>query len=145
MNNFMQHFLGFLTTGTVLALSPAVFAAEWVKVAENTASDRFFVDQSSIQRQGSFVRYWEYREFPQPNDAFLEERVDQPVYGVVINWSADCTNNTQRLRQVTAYSKERKVIQRFSYGDQGSLNQTQPGSSTNAVLNYVCAPQGASK
>ena len=141
----MQQFLRFLTIGAVLALSPAALAAEWVKVAENTASDRFFVDQSSIQRQGSFVRYWEYREFPQPNNAFLEESVDQPVYGVVINWSGDCTNSTQRLRQVTAYSKDRKVIQRFSYGDQGILNQAQPGSSTNAVLNYVCAAKDASK
>jgi hypothetical protein len=144
MNHSML-FLKFLTIGAVLAAAPAAVAAEWVKVTENVASDRFFVDQSSIQRQGDFVRYWEYREFPQPNDAFLEESVDQPVYGVVLNWSGDCTNNTQRLRQVTAYNIDRKVIQRFSYGDRSPLIQTQPGSSTNAVLSYVCAPKNASK
>jgi hypothetical protein len=138
-------FLKILTIGAVLATAPAAVAAEWVKITENAASDRFFVDQSSIQRQGDFVRYWEYREFPQPNDVFLEESVDQPVYGVVLNWTADCTNSTQRLRQATAYNIDRKVIQRFSYGDRGTLIQTQPGSSTHAVLNYICSPKNASK
>ena len=118
---------------------PAVFAVEWVSVTQNAVGDRFFIDKSSIQRKDDNVFYWEYREFPQPNNAFLEESVDQPVHGVVISWSANCTSNTQRLRQITAYTKDRKVIKRFSYGESGKLSQPKPGSSTSAVLANACS------
>lgn len=116
----------------------AVSAATWEKVTQNAVGDRFLVDTSSIQRKAETVFYWEYREFPQANNAFLEEPVDRPVHGVVLNWSANCTNKTQRLRQVTAYDQDRKVIKRFSYGDSGTLLQPRSGSSAGTVLNYVC-------
>ncbi|MDX2231469.1 MAG: hypothetical protein NW220_17670 [Leptolyngbyaceae cyanobacterium bins.349] len=128
----------------VLILSLSVFAptsaiaAEWESVTQNSVGDRFLVDTSSIQRNADTVFYWEYREFPQPNNAFLEEGVDLPVHGVVLNWSANCTSKTQRLRQITAYDKDRKLIKRFSYGDEGSLVQPRSGSSASTVLNYVC-------
>ncbi|NJP09768.1 MAG: hypothetical protein HC866_10005 [Leptolyngbyaceae cyanobacterium RU_5_1] len=127
-----------ILTATLLPYSPAALAAEWVSVTTNAVGDRFFIDKSTIQRTDTTVRYWEYREFPQPNNAFLEETVDQPVHGVVLNWSADCTNKMQRLRQVTAYDKTRKVIRRFSYGETGSLAQPRSGSSSSSVLNYIC-------
>jgi hypothetical protein len=126
--------------GLISLISPtfAGQAAEWEKVTENAVGDRFLVDTSSIQRRGDTIFYWEYREFPQPNNAFLEETVDRPVHGVVLNWSANCSSKTQRLRQVTAYDKERKVIKRFSYGDTGTLLQPRSGSSSSTALNYVC-------
>jgi hypothetical protein len=132
----MKHFLFLLSA--ILLQAPAALAAEWVSVVVNPVGDRFLIDKSSIQRKDDTVRYWEYREFPQPNNAFLEEPVDQPVYGVVLNWSANCTSKTQRLRQVTAYTKDRKIARRFSYGDAGALSQPRAGSSTAKVLGYVC-------
>ncbi|MDX2244749.1 MAG: hypothetical protein NW224_29085 [Leptolyngbyaceae cyanobacterium bins.302] len=123
--------------GVVLAPMSAI-AAEWESVTQNSVGDRFLVDSSSIQRNADTVFYWEYREFSQANNAFLEEPVNQPVHGVVLNWSANCTSKTQRLRQVTAYDKERKVIKRFSYGENGTLQQPKSGSSTSKVLTYVC-------
>lgn len=123
---------------SVMGPMSAAVAADWESVTQNAVGDRFLVDTSSIQRKADSVFYWEYREFPQPNNAFLEETVDRPVHGVVLNWSANCSSKTQRLRQVTAYDKERKVIKRFSYGDTGALLQPKTGSSTSTVLNYVC-------
>jgi len=113
-------------------------AAEWTSVTQNDAGDRFLVDTSSIQRRADLVSFWEYREFPQPNNAFLEEGVDRPVHGVVLNWAANCNTKTQRLRQVTAYDKERQVIKRFSYGEAGISQQPKAGSSASTMLNYVC-------
>jgi hypothetical protein len=128
-----------LLLATSLCLSaPPVFAVEWVNVTANPVGDRFFIDKSSVQRKDSNVWYWEYREFPQANNAFLEEAVDQPVHGVVLSWSANCTSKTQRLRQVTAYNKERAVIRRFTYGDTGTLHQPAPESSAGKVLKSVC-------
>lgn len=134
----MKRWVTGLTTAIAVLHAPAVMAAEWVNVAKNSVGDSFSIDKSAIQRNGDIVRYWEFREFPQPNNAFLEETVEPPVHGVVIGWSADCTSMIQRLRQVTAYDKSRKLIQRFTYGDAGSLAQPKPGSSAYTALKYVC-------
>ncbi|HTL90293.1 MAG TPA: surface-adhesin E family protein [Leptolyngbya sp.] len=117
-------------------------AADWTKVTENSVKDQFFVDTSSIQRDGEIAWYWEYREFPEANNAFLEAKVDQPVHGAVIRWSADCSVRAQRLRKVNAYTTNRKLIDKFDYGDEGMLLKPKAGSSTYQVLEYVCrSPQ----
>lgn len=137
----MKKLLNLAIAGAFLAHTPSVLAADWTKVAENPVSDKFFVDASSIQRNGSSVWYWEYREFPQPNNAFVDTKVNQPVYGAVIRWSVDCTSKTQRLRKLNAYTKNRQLIQKFEYGDTGALMQPKPGSSAYTVVEYVCTPK----
>jgi hypothetical protein len=122
-----------------------VFAAQWTKVTENAVSDRFFVDTSSIQRKGAAISYWEYREFPQPNNALLETAVTPPVHGVVMRWALNCSNKTQRLERLNAYDKSRKIIRKFDYGTKGDLVQPQPGSSSFVVMNFVCNPKDAAK
>lgn len=122
----------------LLLQTPLAFAAEWQSVTQNSVGDRFFVDKSSVQRKDATVAYWEYREFPQANNAFLAETVDKPVHGAVLSWSANCANKTQQLRQITAYDKDRQVIRRFVYGEAGASIQSRPGSSTHAVLEFVC-------
>lgn len=135
----LKPFLRVLIASTWIATPTATLAADWLKVTENSVRDQFFVDKTSILRQGDTVRYWEYREFQQPNNAFLEEAVPQPVYGVVMNWSVDCVSKAQRLRQLTAYNQKRQVIRKFSYGDTGSLAQPRSGSSAGLVVDFVCA------
>jgi len=134
----MKYLANVCLTGLLCTLTPSAIAAEWVSVTQNAVGDRFFIDTSSILRKDDNVWYWEYREFPDPNNAFLDEKVDKPIHGVVLNWSANCTSKTQRLRHVTAYDKDREVIKRFSYGDTGDLTQPKTGSSTVKVLNYAC-------
>ena len=137
----MKQIIHFGAIALVLAYAPVAVAAEWVNITTNAVGDKFFVDKSSIQQKSNLVQYWEYREFQQPNNAFLEEKLNQPLHGAVIQWSVDCTTRNQRLRQVTAYNKTKKVIRKFTYGDAGSLSQPRTGSSSNTVLNYVCAAQ----
>jgi hypothetical protein len=131
--------------GAMVAYAPIASAVEWTKISENSVNDKFFVDTNSIQRNGSRVWYWEYREFPQPNNAFLDTKVDQPLHGAVIRWSVDCTTKSQRMRKVNAYTKNRKLIQKFEYGDSGMLSQPKPGSSAYAVVDYVCTPKDEAK
>jgi hypothetical protein len=136
----MKQALKLIFTGVLLSYTPMALAADWTSITTNAAGDKFFVDKSSLQKTGEIARYWEYREFPQPNNAFLETKVEQPVHGAVIQWSVDCQNKSQRLRQLIAYDKKRAVIRKFNYGDTGSLTQPRSGSSASTVLNYVCAP-----
>lgn len=100
------------------------------------------VDQSSIQVNGNSVWYWQYRDFSQPNNAFVQEDISQPIYGVMLYQSVDCTSGVERLRRLTVFGQNRQVLQRFNYGDSGSLSQPQAGSSSHAVLRYVCDRAG---
>ena len=134
-----NRFVVVISSAAVLFGSVSVAqSAEWTKITENAVKDRFFVDASSIQRKGSIVWYWEYREFPEANNALLEAKVEQPVHGAVMRWSADCTAQSQRLRKVNAYTTSRKLIQKFDYGDTGMLLQPKAGSSTHQVMDFVC-------
>ncbi|MER3433744.1 MAG: hypothetical protein C4288_10000 [Leptolyngbya sp. ERB_1_1] len=127
---------------SLLAQRPAIAqSAEWTKITENSVKDRFFVDTSSIQRDGAIAWYWEYREFPEANNALLEAKVDQPVHGAVMRWSVDCSTQSQRLRKLNAYTTNRKLIQKFEYGDTGMMLQPKAGSSTYKVMDYVCRSQ----
>lgn len=127
--------------GSVLLSSQGAFAATWVKVTANAAKDGFYIDTDSIKKTGQKVVYWEYREFSEPNNPFLENNVSKPLYGVVIRWSADCTAKTQRLGRVNAFTTNRVLIQKFDYGDKGTLSQPRPGSSSYEVLDMACNPQ----
>ncbi|MGP1384593.1 MAG: surface-adhesin E family protein [Thainema sp.] len=118
-----------------LAQSPKV---EWVEVTRNAVGDRFLVERSSIEVRDGAVWYWENRDFPQPNNAFVGVELDQPVYSVMLYRSADCVGGVSRLRRIVARDQERQVIQRINYDAAGPLTQPQPGSSAAAVLRFVC-------
>ena len=128
--------------GAIVFTYPAQ-AVEWVRVTENAAKDSFFIDSSTIKKTGNIVTYWEYREFIEPNNAFLENKLekDKPLYGVVIRWTADCGAKTQRLRRVNAFTTNRELLQRFDYGETGTLSQPRPGSSGYEVLEAACNPK----
>jgi hypothetical protein len=111
---------------------------EWVEVAVNAVGDRFLVDQNSIERSENTTRYWEYRQFKQANNAFLDFEVEQPVYSVMIYRSLDCASGVERTRRLVIFDQNRQVIQRVNYGDNGSLTQPTVGSSAAKVVRYVC-------
>jgi hypothetical protein len=132
-----------IAASTVLGLPSGAIAAEWTKVTENAVGDRFLIDTSAIQRKDMTVFYWEYREFAEPNNAFVEVELAQPMYGAVSRWSVDCgTKNgpkKQYIRRVNTYAKDRSLIQKFSYGDPGLLVQSRSGSSAASVAEFACA------
>lgn len=111
---------------------------DWVEITRNAVGDRFMVERNSIELRDGAVWYWEHRDFPQPNNAFIGVELEQPVYSATLYRSVDCVGGVARLRQVIARDQDQQVIQRLSYGDAGPLSQPQPGSSAAAVLRFVC-------
>ncbi len=111
---------------------------DWVEVTYNTAGDRFMIERNSIELRDGTVWYWEHRDFPQPNNAIVEDELEQPVHSATLYRSADCASGISRLRQVIVRNEERQVIERINYGDAGQLAQPQPGSSAAAVLSFAC-------
>ncbi|WP_088889404.1 surface-adhesin E family protein [Leptolyngbya ohadii] len=129
------------TIGLCLGRSEVRAQEAWVEVTTNAVGDRFLVNQNSIERSQDTVRYWEYRQFQQPNNAFLDVEVEQPVYGVMIYRSVDCTSGAERTRRLVIFDQDRQVIQRINYDDNGSLTQPAPGSSAAQVVRHVCTAQ----
>ena len=60
---------------------------------------------------------------------------------MVIRWTADCGAKTQRLRRVNAFTTNRELLQRFDYGETGTLSQPRLGSSGYKVLETACNPK----
>jgi DNA-binding protein Fis len=141
----MNRILSGAIVSLLLAQAPAALAAEWTKVTENSVGDRFFVDTAMVQHKGPITTYWEYREFPQPNNAIVEMPVEQPVLGAVIRWSVNCQTKAQTLRRVNAYTSGRQLINRFDYGDVGLAVQSRPGSSAYTVAEFACDYQADGK
>ncbi|MBD2463091.1 hypothetical protein H6G89_18810 [Oscillatoria sp. FACHB-1407] len=125
----------FVTVASVLA-QPA--QENWVEITRNAVGDRFMVERNSIEFKDGIVWYWEYRDFPQPNDVFIGVELEQPVYGAMLYRSVDCASGVSRLRRVVVHGRERQVIQRINYNDAGPLAQPQSGSSAATVLRFVC-------
>jgi hypothetical protein len=134
----MNRILSGAIVSLLLAQAPAAVAVEWTKVTENSVGDRFFVDTAMVQHKGPVTTYWEYREFPQPNNAIVEVPVEPPVLGAVIRWSVNCQTKAQTLRRVNAYTTGRQLIHRFDYGDAGLAVQPRPGSSAYTVAEFAC-------
>lgn len=131
-----------LAIGGAIALYPVVAQADanWVRVITNSVGDEFMVDSNSIRVGGNRVSYWEYRNFPQPNNAFLPEEVEGSVYGVMLLQSVDCTAMGVQSQRVVVYGEGRQEINRFDYGNTTPLTQPAEGSSAHAVLQFVCNP-----
>jgi DNA-binding protein Fis len=141
----MNRILSGAIASLMLAQAPALAAPEWTKVTENAVGDRFFVDTTAVQHKGPITNYWEYREFPQPNNAIVEMPVEQPVLGAVIRWSVNCQTKAQTLRRVNAYTTGRQLINRFDYGETGLAVQSRPGSSAYTVAEFACNYQADGK
>ncbi len=127
--------LSAVSASSALAQSTEV---DWVEITRNAVGDRFMVERNSIEVRDGAVWYWEHRDFPQPNNAFVGVELEQPVYRVMLYRSADCAGGVSRIRQIIARNQEREIIHRMNYGDAGPLTQPQSGSSAAAVLRFVC-------
>jgi hypothetical protein len=132
--------LSSLLVGSLLVGPTSTLAQEgnWVEVTTNSVGDRFMVNPTSIENRDGIVWYWEYRDFPQPNNAIVGLDVGQPVYGVMFYRSTDCTSGATRLRRVVIHSQNRQVIRRVVYNESGPLSSPAQGSSAAAVVRYVC-------
>jgi hypothetical protein len=136
--------IGLAVLCTAVSFAPVALAVEdWVEVTENEVGDRFLVDRNSIENREGIIWYWEYRDFQEPNNAFVGVELDQPVYGALVYRSVDCTSLVSRLRRITVHGRGRQVIHRAVYDDNGRLTQPVQGSSSAAVLRFVCDQEQA--
>lgn len=122
--------------GMLAWLPTAVWAAEnWVEVSVGPTGDRTLIDQSSIQRTESDLRYWEYRDMRQSNNRRTEG--NQPVYGMMIYRSVTCESGESRMQRLVLFNQNREVIRRVNYEESGGRLQPK-ASGAEAAIRYVC-------
>lgn len=122
---------------SLLVSAPVLAAEAWVEVSET--GDRILVDQNSIQRTDDQVRYWEYRDVQQARNSELAG--DQPVYGMMIYRSVNCSSRQSRMQRLVLFNQNREVIRRINYEENGASPQPMNGSSSEAAIEYVCKQQ----
>ncbi|MBW4468549.1 MAG: hypothetical protein KME07_24245 [Pegethrix bostrychoides GSE-TBD4-15B] len=124
--------LGLLATSLPV---PAVAAEAWVEVAVTATGDRTLVDQNSIQRTETDLRYWEYRDMRQSNSRRTEG--NQPVYGMMIYRSVTCDSGESRMQRLVLFNQNRQVIRRVNYEESGGRLQPK-ASGAEAAIRYAC-------
>jgi hypothetical protein len=106
-----------------------------VEVAVNAAGNRTLVDQNSIQRTETDLRYWEYRDMRQSNS--YQTTGSQPAYGMMIYRSVTCESGESRMQRLVLFNQNREVIRRISYEAAGGRLQPKTDGSE-AATRYVC-------
>jgi len=125
--------LGCLLVGSLL---PAASAAEdWIEVAVTADGDRTLVDQNSIERTETDLRYWEYRDMRQSRNRRTEG--SQPVYGIMVYRSVTCDSGESRMQRLVLFNQNREVIRRINYEESGGRLQPKAGNAE-AAIRYVC-------
>ena len=135
------HTVLFLLVMTTLATSvradeprqtTASAGPNWVLVALSSSGSKFYVDPSTIRRDGNLRRYWQYADYAsrQSNGA-LSVRAFQET---------DCREERYRIIEITGFSESmlQGRILETERGD-GSWQQIPPGTVVETVMRLVCA------
>ncbi|MGB3205471.1 MAG: surface-adhesin E family protein [Crinalium sp.] len=140
----MRGFLGLtlaLTTAlfpiTEFSLNSSAIAAKpkWVRVSTNENNDVFYVDKSSIKRNGEFRYFWGKVVFAKPYKLVTNNKL---AYSHISYKSIDCLTQVYRIRSVTALDRKGKVIGRQIDGEQGDINIALSDTSFSKVADFVC-------
>jgi len=104
----------------------------WVLVSEGTAGDKFYVDSSTIKRDGNLRRYWDYVDYA--------SRTSTGLLSMRSFEETDCREERRRTIGFTSFSEAmlQGRILRTGRGD-GSWDQIAPGTVAETVMRYVCA------
>ena len=60
-------------------VSLPTYAADWVRLGENTRGDTFFIDKSSLQRDGDSVTFWVRTNFSVRKHGDLSAKTQETV------------------------------------------------------------------
>lgn len=125
-----------LAIATIIS-SPAI-ASDWVKVGVDTESRTWFVDKSSMSRDGDLVRAWKKVEFAQPSP--------YPPTGELVSVATflevtDCFKSITGVKESKLFAPDGSTI--ASHEDPDDKIQWQaasPGSFLEQLIQFVCTP-----
>lgn len=119
----------------------AAMAQNWVKFSE-TPELEFYIDQSSIKKNGSTVTYWTMHN--KKMAALLTN--PSSSYSTKYRVTENCDSEESRITYYASYEKsmgQGKVIESQTWD--GKLNPNIPGSIGYMVMQYVCNSKRSTK
>jgi len=114
------------------AVDPASAGPNWVLVAEATTGNKFYVNPSTIRRDGNLRRYWKFTDYA--------SRQSTGVLSARTFEETDCREERRRTIEITGFSES--MLQGRILGTErgdGSWDQIAPGTVAETVMRYVCA------
>jgi hypothetical protein len=105
-------------------------AAEWVEIAQTTKGDRFYVEDSTIYRDGQMVEFWGSQVLGMPAKSGVAERKTREV--------ADCGLNQLNQKQFVTYDRFDQVVHNVEINN-NIWTAAKPGTPNALMLNFVCS------
>ncbi len=127
----MNHkFLPAAFISSALTLIPGVARADWVNLT-NSSERQYFIDDSTIERRGDTIFYWQQSIFTVPQRGSMKSQTGY--------LSVNCQNRIYRTHRVIAYNVARKVIVDGNFTEKQSPPQTIiPGTKGEIIYKAVC-------
>lgn len=104
-------------------------APQWTEVAR-TESDRFYVDTTTVQRQGNVVSFWTHEVHLKPEGEQLPASSKHHI--------TSCVTGESTIRTIVDYDAQGKLIATYDASKVPNINQISPGSVSYDVLKVLC-------
>ena len=119
-------------TGSQSGQTAQQSATNWYLVSTGTSGNKFYVNPSTIKRDGVLRRYWELLDLAQPTrTGAMSLRAFKEL---------DCVRERLRTLQLTSFIGSMATGQVHATDDEaGNWSQIAPDSNAEQVMKYVCA------
>ena len=125
----------------ILIFPTAIYAQNWSKFSE-TPEVEFYVDLSSIKKNGSLVTYWSM--YNKKITALMNNPSNS--YSTKLRVTQNCEMEESKITYFASYEKsmgEGKVLESQNWDEKPQPNI--PGSIGYIVMKYVCNSKGSTK
>lgn len=124
-----------LSFAFVLLGSSSVLAQQqWTKVGQDSQGDTYYVEASSIQRNGIFRIYAVFTEYTKPQE--ITPGVTA-VSGVAFQ-KTNCQTRTTQIRAVRYMGANNAIVLQEADSDRAPFLSPPPGTIGRAVADFVC-------
>lgn len=117
--------------------TPMAYAQVTIVARSNDGNESYYVERSSIRREGNVVKFWLFVDNRDP-----EVATNRKVYFSSKTYTFfNCYNSTYRFATLIAYSKnmwEGAVVVNDQSNPDPRWFQNVPGTSIAAIFRYIC-------
>lgn len=113
-------------------------SVEWTSLGygtlDNSARFNVFVDTDSIRNEDGKVKFWQGHVFytPQPLPS------GKSYVRVSILRVANCPDNSDSTMEAVFYGEDGSIVERYTALGEAQFNPVIPGTTSGAVLQFVC-------
>jgi hypothetical protein len=127
--------LPILLTITGVFTSVPALANDWVRVKTDGYNDTYYVNVKTIKKQGRIRYFFSNIVFGYPPQLDNGQIIPSATFYL----SVDCQSKVFRVHFVRLLDENGRTYEDLNYGSYFRSGRSQPGSGSDASVNYVCS------